>query len=96
MQEIFDSLGLTPDFATIGEGALPSRYTVTDLAVTAYGAVGQAMVALLHAQGHQPPAVTVNRVLASRWYGQPSTPSAGRYRRFGMPSRGFTAARMAG
>jgi len=70
MQEIFDSLGLTPDFETIGEGALPSRYGVTDLAVAAYGAVGQAMAGLLQAQGHTPPTITVNRALASRWYGQ--------------------------
>ncbi len=69
MQEIFDSLGLTPDFETTGAGALPSFYSVTDLAVAAYGAVGQAMASLLKAQGHPPPTVTVNRVLASRWYG---------------------------
>ncbi len=71
MQEIFDSLGLTPDFETTGAGALPSRYGVTDLAVAAYGAVGQAMAGLLEAQGlANAPRVVVNRVLASRWYGQ--------------------------
>ncbi len=69
MQEIFTSLGLTPDYKTTGEGALPSRYAVTDLAVAAYGAVGHAMAALLEAQGHDAPTVTVDRVLASRWYG---------------------------
>lgn len=69
MHEIFDSLELTPDFETTGEGALPSRYAVTDLAVAADGAVGQAMAGLLEAQGlAKAPRVTVNRVLASRWY----------------------------
>ncbi len=74
MHEIFDSLGLTPDYKTTGEGALPSRYAVTDLAVAAYGAVGQAMAGLLEAQGHEAPHVTVDRVLASRWYGQSIQP----------------------
>ena len=75
MNEIFDSLGLTPDFKTTGEGRLPSRYRVTDLAVAAYGAVGQAMAGLLEAQGlAKAPSVTVNRVLASRWYGQSLRP----------------------
>ncbi len=70
MHEIFDSLGLTPDFGTTGAGALPSCYAVTDLAVAAYGAVGQAMAGLLAAQGLPAPHITVDRVLASRWYGQ--------------------------
>jgi len=70
LNSIFKSLGLAPAFETTGEGALPSCYGVTDLAVAAYGAVGQAMAGLLEAQGHEAPAVTVNRVLASRWYGQ--------------------------
>ena len=74
MHEIFDSLGLTPDYKTTGEGALASRYAVTDLAVAAYGAVGQAMAGLLETQGHKAPCVTVNRVLASRWYGQSIQP----------------------
>lgn len=70
MDEIFASLGLTRDFNTNGKGALASRYQVTDLAVSAYGAVGQAMAGLLDAQGlAQAPKVQVNRVLASRWYG---------------------------
>ncbi len=71
MNGIFDSLGLAPAYETTGEGALPSRYAVTDLAVAAYGAVGQAMAALLAAQGlAKAPRVSVDRVLASRWYGQ--------------------------
>ena len=71
MIEIFDSLGLTPDFETTGDGALPSCYAVTDLAVAAYGAVGQALAGLLEAQGlAKAPRVTVDPVLASRWYGQ--------------------------
>ncbi len=70
MDEVFTSLGLTPDFQTIGEGSLPSRFQVTDLAVTAYAAVGQAMAGLLEAQGlANAPKVRVNRALASRWYG---------------------------
>ncbi len=70
MDEIFSSLGLTPDFQTIGTGALPSRYAVTDLAVAAYGAVAQAMAGLLEVQGlAKTPDITVDRVLASRWYG---------------------------
>ena len=75
MDEIFASLGLTPNFETTGVGALPSRYAVTNLAVTAYAAVGQAMAGLLEAQGlATAPKVQVNRVLASRWYGYSIAP----------------------
>ena len=70
MHEIFSSLELSPEFNTTGEGALPSAYAVSDLAVAAYGAVGQAMAELLGALGlAHTPRVSVDRVLASRWYG---------------------------
>ena len=70
MDEVFTSLGLAPDFETVGEGSLPSRFQVTNLAVAAYGAVGQAMVGLLEAQGlARRPKVRVDRRLASLWYG---------------------------
>ncbi|HIP23019.1 MAG TPA: acyl-CoA transferase [Rhodobacteraceae bacterium] len=75
MDEVFASLGLTPDFQTVGEGSLPSRFAVTALAVAAYAAVGQAMAGLLAAQGlAQRPKVQVNRALASRWYGRSIQP----------------------
>ncbi|NOR62441.1 MAG: acyl-CoA transferase [Rhodobacteraceae bacterium] len=71
MDEVFASLGLAPDFQTIGEGSLPSCFQVTNLAVAAYGAVGQSVAELLAAQGlAQRPEVRVNRALASRWYGR--------------------------
>ena len=70
MDEIFTSLDLTPDFETEGEGALPSCFQVTNLAVAAFGVVGQAMAGLLEAQGlAQIPKVQVDRARASRWYG---------------------------
>ena len=69
MDEIFASLDLMPDFETVGEGSLPSYFQVTNLAVAAYGAVGQAMAKLQKSHGlAQSPAVRVNRALASRWY----------------------------
>ncbi len=70
MDEVFSHLGLKPDFQITGEGALPSHYAVTDLAVAAYGAVGVAIAELRAAQGlARAPEVQVDRVLASRWYG---------------------------
>jgi len=70
MDEVFSYLGLKPDIQITGEGALPSNYAVTDLAVAAYGAVGVAIAELRAAQGlAKTPEVQVNRVLASRWYG---------------------------
>ena len=75
MDEVFASLGLAPDFQTTGSGALASRFQVTDLAVAAYAAVGQAMAGLLEAQGlATAPKVRVNRTLASRWYGRSIQP----------------------
>ena len=71
MDEIFSSLGLNAGYETTGKGNLPSRYQVTNLATAAYGAVGQAMAELVVQLGltNEAPAVQVNRVLASRWYG---------------------------
>lgn len=74
MDEVFTSLGLAPDYQTTGEGSLPSCFQVTNLAVAAYGAVGQAVAGLLEAQGLGAPVVTVNRALASRWFGQSIVP----------------------
>jgi hypothetical protein len=55
------------DFA--GEGALPSYYAVTDLAAASVGAAALALRQLIIAQGGKPAPVSVDRRLASLWFG---------------------------
>ena len=52
-----------------GSGALPSVFAVPDLAAAAIGAAGLAVSELLHVGGAAPASVTVDRRLASLWYG---------------------------
>ncbi|WP_025112811.1 CoA transferase [Pseudomonas sp. H1h] len=49
-------------------GALPSAFAVTDLACASIAAAGQAVVELLRQQTGNPPAVEVDRRLASFWF----------------------------
>jgi len=52
-----------------GRGVLPSIFAVEDLAAAAVGAAGLAVSELLSASGGHPGPVTVDRKLASLWYG---------------------------
>lgn len=52
-----------------GEGALPSCFAVTDFAAAAIGAASLAISELLHTTLNVAPAVTVDRRLASFWFG---------------------------
>src|SRR5687767_9656198 len=53
----------------VGNGVLPSIYAVEDLAAAAVAAAGLAISELLGTNGTDPRAVTVDRKLASLWYG---------------------------
>jgi hypothetical protein len=53
----------------VGSGALPSIYAVEDLAAAAVGTAGLAVSELLGTNGMRPRGVTVDRKLASLWYG---------------------------
>jgi crotonobetainyl-CoA:carnitine CoA-transferase CaiB-like acyl-CoA transferase len=50
-----------------GRGALPSRFAVTDFAAATLGAVGAAVAELVSAADGAPPAVEVDRGLATVW-----------------------------
>lgn len=53
----------------VGGGALPSAFAVTDLATASIGAAGRAVAGIVsRITGQQPPAVTVDRRLASSWF----------------------------
>lgn len=70
LAEVLAALGLSDDgLALTGEGAAPSRFAVTDLLAASVAAVGQAASALIAGTGMaaRPPAVTVDRRLASLW-----------------------------
>ena len=56
-------------FAVTGEGDLQSWFGVTDLAVAAIGAAGLALAQFAAAPDRQPAHVTVDRRLASLWFG---------------------------
>ncbi len=53
----------------VGEGALPSYFDVTGLATASVGAAALAVRELMLAQGLAPGGVTVDRRLASLWFG---------------------------
>ena len=59
--------GDAPSFATTGSGSLPSAFDVTDVAVAAIGAAGDAVAEFIEAGTGHRPAVTVDRRLASFW-----------------------------
>ncbi|MGH1588100.1 hypothetical protein ACRBEV_06725 [Methylobacterium phyllosphaerae] len=72
LSEVLDALAL-PSHATnrltvTGAESLPSCFPVTELAAAAIGAAGLAVSELLGSVG-PPPAVTVDRRLASAWFG---------------------------
>jgi len=53
----------------MGEGALPSYFAVTELAAASVGAAALAVRELMRMQGEAPARVTVDRRLASMWFG---------------------------
>ncbi|NVJ71088.1 MAG: CoA transferase [Alphaproteobacteria bacterium] len=68
MDAIYNALNQEPGVALHGDGALPSCFAVTDLAVASIGAVGQAIARLQQVLGGKPGAVAVDRRLASLWF----------------------------
>jgi hypothetical protein len=70
---IWDGLHGARDMASrvefVGNGVLPSVFAVEDLAAAAVGAAGLAISELLGTNGSRLRDVTVNRKLASLWYG---------------------------
>src|SRR5688500_610210 len=56
------------DVVLTGEGALPSTFAVTPLAVASIAAAGRAVADLLAVRHGGPPPVTVDRRLASLWF----------------------------
>jgi hypothetical protein len=58
-----------------GDGALPSAFAVTDLAAASIAAAGLAIAEWLSARGRATPAVSVDRRLASFWFGMSLRPS---------------------
>jgi len=70
MKDIQKALDLDYEYAVLGDEYLPSRFAVTDLATASFGAVGCALAQLVETMGFAKcPAVTVDRRLASLWYG---------------------------
>lgn len=69
MKAIFDDLNLTPDFDISGQGGLASRFDVTGLAVASMAAVGLGIADLRGALGFGASRVSVDRRLASLWFG---------------------------
>lgn len=72
MQEIDAALDLNDEIEISGEGQLPSRYRVTELAVSVIGAVGSAIASLSESCGYSKERlqVVVDRRLASLWFAQ--------------------------
>ncbi len=68
--EINDALGLADTGETAGQGAWPSRYDVTGLAIGAIGAVGSTIASLMHARNltNGPARVIIDGRLASLWF----------------------------
>ncbi len=60
---------IAPGVEFVGSGVLPSIFAVEDLAAAAVGAAGLAVSELLSASGGRPGQVTVDRKLASLWFG---------------------------
>lgn len=71
MDEIFNSLRLAPTYVTTGSEVLPSCFQVSALAADGFGAVGQAIAALVVELElvAEAPQVRVNQRLAAHWYG---------------------------
>lgn len=78
LDEVWSALGGDPDsverLTVTGTGDLPSVYGVTDLAVAAIGSVGLATSELVTSMTDAAPAVTVDRELASSWFGSAVAP----------------------
>ncbi|MEM7427706.1 MAG: CoA transferase [Pseudomonadota bacterium] len=72
MKEIASAIGLELVHSIRGEGDLPSRFAVTDLAVASVGAVASSLARLIDVTGlaSRQPAASVNRHLASLWFAQ--------------------------
>jgi hypothetical protein len=70
IESISSALELHHRVETVGEARLESRFAVSDLAAASVGAVGAAASTLLAAFGlaDRPPAVRVDRRLASLWF----------------------------
>ena len=71
LDEIWSALGGAeerPELVVEGDGALPSRFAVTDFASATIGAAGSAIAELIGETGAEVPAVRVDRVLASAWF----------------------------
>ena len=70
MKEIFDALSLNAQLHVVGDGAWPSCFRVTDLAIGAVGGFGAAIAELQHELGlsTEIPSVEVDRRLASLWF----------------------------
>lgn len=65
------ALGLAGETTFTGRGHLSSRFAVTELAAQSFAAIGHALAELMTAKGllSVPPGVTVDRRLASLWFG---------------------------
>ena len=76
--ELQAALGGPPDLlgnlSIRGDGDLPSAYRVTDLAVASIGVAGLAVAELVGSVTDVAPAVTVDRELASSWFGSAVEP----------------------
>ncbi len=72
MKEIADAIGLALDHDVEGQGDLPSRFAVTNLAVASVGAVATSMAKLVCELGlsRGQSASSVDRRLASLWFAQ--------------------------
>jgi len=64
-----DAPGPAPDVALAPGGSLPSVFAVSDLAQASVGACGDALARLIGLDGRRVPSVTVDRDLASAWFG---------------------------
>ncbi|ALE91578.1 hypothetical protein AOC05_03205 [Arthrobacter alpinus] len=66
---------IVPDGVRVtGAGSLESAFDVTGLAVASIAAAAQALAELVHLRGAPLPAVTVDRDVASAWFGMSFTP----------------------
>ncbi|HEY2591037.1 MAG TPA: CoA transferase [Steroidobacteraceae bacterium] len=66
--ELGGSLAALETLQLTGDGVLPSCFAVTDLASAAIAAAGLSVVELAWALGSEPPAIRVDRRLASMWF----------------------------
>ncbi|MCG7518594.1 CoA transferase [Ruegeria sp. Ofav3-42] len=68
---LLSALPASDSYRTIGTGARPSVYAVSEIATASFGAVGQELARLVTALNLAPdaPQITVDHRLASLWYG---------------------------